>query len=326
MVYLEYFLYLRCAVLWEKRHLPSVSHHDAEKSSSALLIFSRQYLGPDVYQLVHLFLLAVTNSLVLFALILLLGRSVWSLCLNQTTIESWEIERHHALLRRARTLGGFLYGPDGSKITITHQEFPWDIGIFANVAQAFGTKNVIAWLWPFAGNLSIESGLAFEHNEIEDPSKPWPPPDPDRMFRAPVHKQMTGEDEDFTQVLDKDAFKQRQAADMARYADKDGDFVIRRKPFHERLEDMQGRDARRVYEVDDNDVAVESDDDYGSDEDHNLSRKRKDITMDDGAGEEGWRNREGERLADFGVDEVAEFYDEDDLPLSELMRRKQKVR
>jgi palmitoyltransferase len=36
-----------------------------------------------------------------------------------------------------------------------------------------------------------------------------------------------------------------------------------------------------------------------------------------------WRNKEGERLADFGLDEDAEFYDEDNLPLSEIMRRRQ---
>lgn len=35
-----------------------------------------------------------------------------------------------------------------------------------------------------------------------------------------------------------------------------------------------------------------------------------------------WRNKEGERLADFGLDEDAEFYDEDNLPLSEIMRRR----
>lgn len=36
-----------------------------------------------------------------------------------------------------------------------------------------------------------------------------------------------------------------------------------------------------------------------------------------------WRNKEGERLADFGIDEDAEFYDEDNLPLAEIMRRRQ---
>ena len=39
-------------------------------------------------------------------------------------------------------------------------------------------------------------------------------------------------------------------------------------------------------------------------------------------GEESWRNSEGERLKDFGVDEDAEFYDEDDIPLAELLRRR----
>ncbi len=43
-------------------------------------------------------------------------------------------------------------------------------------------------------------------------------------------------------------------------------------------------------------------------------------------GEEGWRNSEGERLMDFGVDEDIEFYDEkedDDVPLSVLLARRQ---
>ena len=30
-------------------------------------------------------------------------------------------------------------------------------------------------------------------------------------------------------------------------------------------------------------------------------------------GEESWRSSEGERLQDFGLDEVAEFYDEDEV-------------
>lgn len=39
-------------------------------------------------------------------------------------------------------------------------------------------------------------------------------------------------------------------------------------------------------------------------------------------GEESWKNSEGERLQDFGVDEEVEFYDEDDVPLGELIRRR----
>jgi len=39
-------------------------------------------------------------------------------------------------------------------------------------------------------------------------------------------------------------------------------------------------------------------------------------------GEEAWRNSEGERLHDFGVDEKIEFYDEEDIPLAVLMHQR----
>ena len=118
-------------------------------------------------QLIHLFVLVVTNSAVLFMLILLLGRTLWSLALNTTTIEGWEMERHETLLRRARTLGGHLVGPDGTKVRIERQEFPWDVGIWKNICQAMGTSNPVAWLWPFSRSPSVDSGLFFEHNGIE---------------------------------------------------------------------------------------------------------------------------------------------------------------
>jgi palmitoyltransferase len=43
-------------------------------------------------------------------------------------------------------------------------------------------------------------------------------------------------------------------------------------------------------------------------------------------GEESWRNSEGERLGDFGVDEDAEFYDEDNVPLARLLEHKRAKR
>lgn len=51
------------------------------------------------------------------------------------------------------------------------------------------------------------------------------------------------------------------------------------------------------------------------------------VAVGDEEGEEAWRNSEGERLKDFGVDEDVEFYDEqeeedDDVPLGELLARK----
>lgn len=164
MIYLETFLYSRCAVLWRNRHMPSVSIILSVESSALMCC---QYLGPSMLQLSHLFVLTVLNSLVLFGLILLLGRTVWSLTLNMTTIESWEIERHEAVLRRARVLGGYVDGPDGTRVRVEHQEFPWDASFWFNLCQGMGTSNPLAWIWPFAPSPSVESGLVFEHNGID---------------------------------------------------------------------------------------------------------------------------------------------------------------
>jgi palmitoyltransferase len=35
-----------------------------------------------------------------------------------------------------------------------------------------------------------------------------------------------------------------------------------------------------------------------------------------------WRNREGDRLRDFGVDEDTEILEEEEVPLGELLRRR----
>ena len=80
--------------------------------------------------------------MVLFMLVVLLLRTVWMLAVNQTTIEGWEIERHKTLVRRAKVFGGFLDGPDGMRIRIRKQEFPYDIGIWANIRDGMGGSNV----------------------------------------------------------------------------------------------------------------------------------------------------------------------------------------
>lgn len=100
-------------------------------------------------------------------LTILLGRTLWSMALNMTTIEGWEIERHETLLRRARVLGGYLVGPEGNKVRIEHQEFPWDVGIWKNLCQAMDSRNPFAWLWPLARSPSVDSALMFEHNCID---------------------------------------------------------------------------------------------------------------------------------------------------------------
>lgn len=120
----------------------------------------------------------------------------------------------------------------------------------------------------------------------------------------------------FTKPMDIESFRARQAADLTRFEAIDGDYVVRRRPFHERLEESQKRDDNRVYEIEeDADEDLLNDEDYSEEDEEPRSQL-------DGAGEEGWRNKEGERLADFGVDEVADFYDEDDVPLAELIRRR----
>ena len=108
-------------------------------------------------------------------------------------------------------------------------------------------------------------------------------------------------------------FRRRQEADTARYADVDGEYLVRRKPFHERLEEAQRASSQSYYNDEDDEDAIE---DEPEPEEPRGRPSRKD------EGEESWQNKEGERLADFGVDEDAEFYDEDDLPLAELMRRR----
>lgn len=127
----------------------------------------------------------------------------------------------------------------------------------------------------------------FEENGFEDESKSWPPPDPDRMVKTygpPINQDSFVQDRQ-TERERINAFRSRQQQDF-----------LRQRPFHHRL---QKRFDKKAIECDDD-----------------LSEAGS------ASGEEGWRNSEGERLRDFGVDEDVEFYDEDDVPLSELLRRK----
>lgn len=99
-------------------------------------------------QLVHLLLLLVVNSVAWLGLFILFVRTIWSLIFNTTTIESWEIERHETLVRRARVLGGSLEGPGGVKIRIRKQEFPYDIGLFSNIMQGMGDTINVSFPFP----------------------------------------------------------------------------------------------------------------------------------------------------------------------------------
>ena len=100
---------------------------------------------------------------------------------------------------------------------------------------------------------------------------------------------------------------------MARYTDVDGEYVVRRRPFQDRMKE-------NISPYND-ETAIDTDDDDSEEED---VRGRPPIRPDEG--EEAWRNKEGERLADFGVDEDVDFYDEDEnVPLAELIKRRQQI-
>lgn len=252
-------------------------------------------MGPSVAQFVLLFTLCLVNFITLFAVGITFIRTLWGLGGNVTTIESWEIERHEQLLRRARVLGGYLDGPDGQKVRIKRQEFPYDIGIWSNICQGMGTSNPLSWLWPFAATPRT-SGLSFEENGFENEGITWPPPDPDRMPRL----QRTADAQD-PFVYDKahlsdyeeiQAFKRRQQEDIQRRQVQS--HVYRRKPFHVRYAD--GSEG----------MSEDAEGDDASSE----------------SGEEGWQDEGGNRLRDYGVDEDVEFYDEDDIPLAELISRR----
>lgn len=92
------------------------------------------------------------------------------------------------------------------------------------------------------------------------------------------------------------AFKQRQQDDLRRFGGGHGVFA-KRTPFRRRYEN-HGSDSTEADQV-------------------------TPLNSNEAADEEAWKNSEGERLEDFGVDVDTEFYDrEDDIPLSQLLLRK----
>ncbi|KAG9233169.1 DHHC palmitoyltransferase-domain-containing protein [Amylocarpus encephaloides] len=279
MSILEYQLYIRASFIWSQRSLPA-------------------YLGPPVWALAHLMLLLIFNTLVLIGLLLLFVHAAHSLATNTTMIENWEIERHDALVERARKNGGWLYASGGTKMRIVHQEFPYDIGVWKNLVQGMGTWNILMWIMPFGGAPRIEDAISYEENGFEDEGKSWPPPDPEKVPSArtkpiPIPGPSMENFSFATIEEEKAAFKQRQEEDYSR-----------RRNFYK-----QEVDGPRVVELPEEEEE-EGDGDSGYDEEYEEG-------MD---GEEGWTNAEGERLRDFGVDEEAE--DEDDIPLGELLRRR----
>ncbi|KAL9599697.1 MAG: hypothetical protein Q9219_003685 [cf. Caloplaca sp. 3 TL-2023] len=257
------------AIVWNSRNLPS-------------------YLGPSAAQLVFLFIFFMANSITLFALGVLLARNIWVVGSNVTTIEGWELERHETLLSRAKAQGGYLDGPDGMKLKITKQEFPYDIGIYRNAKQAMGS-GFLLWLWPLTSTPPNATGLDFETNGFEDPGTLWPPPDPDRMPR-PIPK-VDGSNPFLYQAgasgFDVQAFRQRQRRDLLRYT-ADGPSVARQIPSEEANQDTGDDPAGQLQ-----------------------AASSRQYIRKSGLG---WRNSDGDTLGDLGVDEEAE----EDMPLAKI--------
>lgn len=251
-------------------------------------------------QLITLFVLVTVNTLTLFLVGITFFRACYALCCNVSTIESWEIERHEQLLRRSRVLGGYLDGPDGTRVRIAKQEFPYDIGIWRNICAGMGTSNPFSWFSPFARTPNTD-GLTFDTNGFEDPGTSWPPPDPDRMPRMQRGQEameaFTIQHSGLTNQQEVEAFRRRQEEDYQRRLGPDP--IQRRKAFLQRS---------------DSNASSNTEDEVLGYDDHSTS------------GEEGWQDSGGNRLKDYGVDEDVEFYDEDDVPLAELLRRRQERR
>ncbi|KAI0190876.1 DHHC zinc finger domain-containing protein [Xylaria flabelliformis] len=336
---LLYFFWLRFQALWASRNLPA-------------------YLGPTLTQLVALTTLTGTTCLTALALGVLLVTTVKGWLFNTTMIEGWEIERHEAVLQRGgyeeddwwRTSDG---DADAAPRTMVDPlEFPYDVGVYANMAQAMGTSNPIYWFLPFAGgprvarlpstmtleNLVAEIGSAragraglgvgwtYEENGMNDREGMWPPIDPDKVRNARLWRQRLREEAQYRREQaqglrnpalpnmslspeeEKEAFRRRQERDLQRWRGARAQIMdeLEETPYHQRGSEGEG----------------EGDYDFGK---------------------SGWVNADGEHLGDYGVDEDAEFDDDDfvfddgpgasrvvdaddeEVPLAELIRRR-KVR
>ncbi|KAI0599892.1 DHHC palmitoyltransferase-domain-containing protein [Biscogniauxia sp. FL1348] len=194
------FLLSRVHGLWAARHMPA-------------------YLGPTLGQLVLLTVLLIVAGITSLVLTLLLATTLKGWAFNTTMIEGWEIERHEAVLeRRAGDDGGGGWwrgeNNDDEGLGPEPVEFPYDIGIFANMAQAMGTANPLLWFLPFAGSPRVAPfpgdgdsdktwdvdkasssskrgakapsfvGWAYEENGLNDREDMWPPLDPDKVRNA----------------------------------------------------------------------------------------------------------------------------------------------
>ncbi|KAK0630004.1 DHHC palmitoyltransferase-domain-containing protein [Bombardia bombarda] len=320
---LAYHVYRRLSTVWSDRHMPA-------------------YLGPSPAHLAALTIISLFCMGTCLALGILLFSTARGWVLNMTMIEDWELERHEAVLARGGgdddTRSSFWQAADvsdGRLRGVEAVEYPYDLGVFANMAQAMGTRNPLMWFFPLAGGPVISptgagAGWEWEENGFNDRLGMWPPPDPDKLRRpanmgwpgaaakvAAAAAAMGGDYE--TPEETKAAFARRQEADLLR----------RRRQTHivAELEEQEEEEEEEEEEDD------EEEDGYSDDNDNNNRHERQGPAL--------WSNSDGDTLWDYGVDvededEIIQAAppppplkyegeeDDDDVPLAELIRRRKK--
>ncbi|KAG7293220.1 hypothetical protein NEMBOFW57_003266 [Staphylotrichum longicolle] len=304
--YLASLLRVRLAALWADRALPA-------------------YLGPSVGSLVGLTLLALANAGTALALGILLYTTVKGWAFNSTMIEDWEVERHEAVLARmaaGEDGGAEFWGDDDAALRhgLARIEYPYDLGVFANMAQAMGTRNVLRWFLPvLGGGPAIDNatpgkgvGWEWEENGFNDLPGLWPPPDPEKVRQArrgawpgaavqQQQRQQQRED-------DYDAYQTPEEVKAAFLRRQEEDFLRRQRAHAQQAQQRSGiiAELEELDEVEDND------------EEEDDERVLKPL----------WTNSDGDRLWDYGVDEDVEEEiiptraDDEDVPLAELIRRR----
>ncbi|RYP83296.1 hypothetical protein DL770_005413 [Monosporascus sp. CRB-9-2] len=332
--------------LWDARRLPA-------------------YLGPSAPQLALLTAVGLAGGCAALALGILLATTVKGWLFNITMIESWELERHEAVIERLPSYGADSDGDgDGGwwrgGEAVEPVEFPYDVGIFANMAQAMGTRNILLWFWPFAGGPAVApavvpaggsgeatltttmmmptgAGWRYEENGLNDREGMWPPVDPDKVRNARLwrrrQREMAAEQARQTSYRDpeeeREAFRRRQERDLMRWRG------------------ARGRILGEFEEVPEYEYERDYDYDYGSEDRRGVAGgggRWGMVALDEG--KSGWVNADGEKLGDYGVDEDAEFddrpvverdlsspppmrarsehadQDDEEVPLAELIRRR----
>ncbi|KAI2641056.1 DHHC palmitoyltransferase-domain-containing protein [Xylaria nigripes] len=342
---LGYFLWQRFHAIWTARDLPA-------------------YLGPTATQMGVLTGLAFTTGMTAFMLGILLITTVKGWLFNTTMIEGWEIERHEAVLQRGgyeedwwRTLDGD--ADNAPRSMVEPLEFPYDIGLYENMAQAMGTMNPIFWLLPFAraprvaplpsdiasedllaklngargGGASLGAGWFYEENGLNDREGMWPPVDPEKVRNARLWRQRRREEMRYRQEqklglrnLALPAMGLSPEEEKAAFKQRQERDLLRwrgaRSHIMDELEEVPKTDAVRHP--------------AGT-----AYRPTQHVVVDEG--KSGWVNADGEHLGDYGVDEDAEFddvyiyegtreghaakthiidNDDEEVPLAELRRRR----